>query len=218
VPLVVLSPLSNWTKFVSVAPEVTLNSLKPSASGWAVQLTVTPWDSVSGASVWSPFPLNVLPTGEGATVTVTVEVRGLTLRAQTFAPWILVQWPGRSQIVFSAYALAPPAAARANTATASKRPLRTPVIIRAAPDAVNVGKTCQNPRVGNYSWTVREGSVDGRLIMREYVYGVPEKEPVEGQELYLSNGSGPWRVCFLEQVPEQPRSPYNILVVERVTY
>jgi hypothetical protein len=25
--------------------------------------------------------------------------------------------------------------------------------------------------------------------MREYVYEVPDKEPVEGQELYLSNGS-----------------------------
>ena len=52
--------------------------------------------------------------------------------------------------------------------------------------------------------------------MREYVYDVPDKEPVEGQELYLSNGSGPWRVSFLERVPEVPRSPYNILVVERV--
>jgi hypothetical protein len=54
--------------------------------------------------------------------------------------------------------------------------------------------------------------------MREYVYDVPDKEPVEGQELYLSNGSGPWRVSFLENVPEQPRSPYNVLVVERVYY
>jgi hypothetical protein len=52
--------------------------------------------------------------------------------------------------------------------------------------------------------------------MREYVYGVPDKEPVEGQELYLSNGSGPWRVSLLEQVPEVPHSPYNVLVVERV--
>ena len=67
-----------------------------------------------------------------------------------------------------------------------------------------------------YIWTVREGSLDGPVLMREYVYSVPEKEPVEGQELYLSNGSGPWRVSFLEQVPEMPRSPYNILVVERV--
>jgi hypothetical protein len=52
--------------------------------------------------------------------------------------------------------------------------------------------------------------------MREYVYDVPEKEPVEGQELYLSNGSGPWRISLLEMVPEEPRSPYNILVVEPV--
>jgi hypothetical protein len=52
--------------------------------------------------------------------------------------------------------------------------------------------------------------------MREYVYDVPDKEPVKGQELYLSNGSGPWRVTILETVPEVPRSPYNILVVERV--
>jgi hypothetical protein len=52
--------------------------------------------------------------------------------------------------------------------------------------------------------------------MREYVYDVPDKEPAEGQELYLSNGSGPWRVSRLEMVPEVPRSPYNILVVERV--
>jgi hypothetical protein len=67
-----------------------------------------------------------------------------------------------------------------------------------------------------YSWTVREGSLDGPLVMREYVYEVPDKEPVEGQELYLSNGSGPWRVTLREQVPEVPLSPYNILVVESV--
>jgi hypothetical protein len=67
-----------------------------------------------------------------------------------------------------------------------------------------------------YTWTVREGSLDGPVVMREYVYDVPDKEPVEGQELYLSNGSGPWRVSLCEQVPDVPRSPYNILVVERV--
>ena len=50
--------------------------------------------------------------------------------------------------------------------------------------------------------------------MKEYVYDVPDKEPVEGQELYLSNGSGPWRVIYLEHVEGQPRSPYNVLVVE----
>lgn len=61
---------------------------------------------------------------------------------------------------------------------------------------------------------VREGSLDGPVIMREYVYDVPDKEPAEGQELYLSDGSGPWRVTRLEMVPEVPRSPYNILVVE----
>jgi hypothetical protein len=54
--------------------------------------------------------------------------------------------------------------------------------------------------------------------MREYVYDVPDKEPVEGQELYLSDGSGPWRVTLREHVPEMHRSPYNILVVERVAY
>ena len=69
-----------------------------------------------------------------------------------------------------------------------------------------------------YTWTVREGSLDGRVIMREYVYDVPDKEPVEGQELYLSNGSGPWRVRFLECAPGLPRSPYNILVVERISF
>jgi len=72
--------------------------------------------------------------------------------------------------------------------------------------------------VAPYTWTVREGSLEGPVVMREYVYDVPDKEPVEGQELYLSNGSGPWRVSFLENVPEQPRSPYNVLVVERVYY
>jgi hypothetical protein len=76
-------------------------------------------------------------------------------------------------------------------------------------------ETCQNPGVAPYSWTVREGSLDGPVVMREYVYDVPDREPVEGQELYLSNGSGPWRVSLLEMVPEVPRSPYNILVVER---
>jgi hypothetical protein len=70
--------------------------------------------------------------------------------------------------------------------------------------------------VAPYSWTVREGSLDGNVVLREYVYDVPDREPVEGQELYLSNGSGPWRVILLEKVPEVPLSPYNILVVERV--
>ena len=69
-----------------------------------------------------------------------------------------------------------------------------------------------------YTWTVREGSLDGPVVMREYVYDVPDKEPVEGQELYLSNGSGPWRVRFLESAPGLPRSPYNILVVERISF
>lgn len=68
--------------------------------------------------------------------------------------------------------------------------------------------------VAPYSWTVREGSFDGPVVMREYIYDVPDKEPVQGQEIYLSNGSGPWRVTFREQVPNQPRSPYNTLVVE----
>ena len=67
-----------------------------------------------------------------------------------------------------------------------------------------------------YTWTVREGSLDGPVVMKNYVYDVPEKEPVEGQELYLSNGSGPWRVTLREHVPNGPRSPYNILVVVRV--
>jgi hypothetical protein len=75
-----------------------------------------------------------LPAGEGAIVTVSVEVRGVTLRAQTFAPWTFVQWPGLSQIVFSAYALAPPAAARASNAMTRKSALRTALIIRSAPD------------------------------------------------------------------------------------
>ncbi|HEU5477793.1 MAG TPA: hypothetical protein VFU64_08225 [Gaiellaceae bacterium] len=52
--------------------------------------------------------------------------------------------------------------------------------------------------------------------MTDYVYDVPDKEPVEGQELYLSDGSGPWRVRFLQQVPDRVQSPDNILVVERI--
>ena len=80
-------------------------------------------------------------------------------------------------------------------------------------------RPCQNRLVaGHYTWTVREGSLDGRVVMRNYIYGVPDKEPAEGQVLYLSNGSGPWRVRFLEQVPGIPRSPYNILVVERADH
>ncbi|HET7296367.1 MAG TPA: hypothetical protein VFI66_04450 [Gemmatimonadales bacterium] len=67
-----------------------------------------------------------------------------------------------------------------------------------------------------YVWTVREGSLEGPVVLKNYIYDVPDKEPVEGQELYLSDGSGPWRVRLLEAVPEVPRSPYNILVVERV--
>ena len=77
-------------------------------------------------------------------------------------------------------------------------------------------KTCQNLRVAPYTWTVREGALNGSVVMREYVYDVPDKEPVEGQELYLSNGTGPWRVILREEVPGVPRSPYNVLVVERV--
>ena len=67
-----------------------------------------------------------------------------------------------------------------------------------------------------YVWMVREGSLDGPVVMREYVYDVPDKEPAEGQELYLSDGSGPWRVTRLERVPEIYSSPYNILVVESI--
>jgi hypothetical protein len=52
--------------------------------------------------------------------------------------------------------------------------------------------------------------------MKNYIYDVPNKEPVEGQELYLSIGSGPWRGRLLEHVADVPRSPDNILVVERV--
>jgi hypothetical protein len=63
---------------------------------------------------------------------------------------------------------------------------------------------------------VREGSLDGPVVMRDYVYDVPDKEPAEGQELYLSDGSGPWRVTHLERVPEIYDSPYNILVVESI--
>jgi hypothetical protein len=70
--------------------------------------------------------------------------------------------------------------------------------------------------VAPYSWTVREGSLDGPVVMREYVYDVPDREPAEGQELYLSDGSGPWRVTRLEHVPEVYASPYNILVVESI--
>jgi hypothetical protein len=70
--------------------------------------------------------------------------------------------------------------------------------------------------VAPYVWTVREGSLEGPVVLKNYIYDVPDKEPVEGQELYLSDGSGPWRVRLLEQVPEVPRSPYNMLVVERV--
>jgi hypothetical protein len=55
------------------------------------------------------------------------------------------------------------------------------------------------------------------VVLKNYIYDVPDKEPVEGQELYLSDGSGPWRVSYRESVPEVPRSPYNILVVERVS-
>lgn len=76
--------------------------------------------------------------------------------------------------------------------------------------------TCENQRVAPYSWTVREGALDGPVVMREFVYDVPDKEPVEGQELYLSNGSGPWRVSLIEYVPETPLSPFNILVVESI--
>ena len=81
---------------------------------------------------------------------------------------------------------------------------------------MTVPETCQNPPVAPYVWTVREGSLEGPAVMKEYIYDVPDKEPVEGQELYLSDGSGPWRVLFRENVPEEPRSPYNVLVVERI--
>jgi len=67
-----------------------------------------------------------------------------------------------------------------------------------------------------YLWTVREGTLDGPVVLTDYFYDIPDKEPVEGQELYLSDGSGPWRVRFLQQVPDNVRSPDNILVVERI--
>jgi hypothetical protein len=67
-----------------------------------------------------------------------------------------------------------------------------------------------------YIWSVPEGSLSGRVLVRDYIYDVPDKEPVEGQELYLSDRSGPWRVSLREQVPDVPRSPHNILVVDRI--
>jgi hypothetical protein len=70
--------------------------------------------------------------------------------------------------------------------------------------------------VASYTWTVREGTLDGPVVLKNYVYGVPDKEPVEGQELYLSDGSGPWRVRLVEAVPGMPRSPFNFLVVVRI--
>jgi hypothetical protein len=70
--------------------------------------------------------------------------------------------------------------------------------------------------MASYTWTVREGTLDGPVVLKNYVYGVPDKEPVEGQELYLSDGSGPWRVRMLEGVPGMPRSPFNTLVVVRI--
>ena len=73
--------------------------------------------------------------------------------------------------------------------------------------------SCQNPHVAPYTWTVREGSIDGAVVMREYVYDVPDKEPAEGQELYLSNGSGPWRVVDWA-VADRVDAPGNVLVVE----
>jgi CheY-like chemotaxis protein len=56
---------------------------------------------------------------------------------------------------------------------------------------VSVLRPARISPVAHYTWTVREGSLDGPVVMKNYEYGVPDKEPVEGQELYLSNGSGP---------------------------
>jgi hypothetical protein len=70
--------------------------------------------------------------------------------------------------------------------------------------------------VAPYLWIVRLGTLDGPVVMKEYFYAVPGKEPVEGQELYLSDGSGPWRVRFVQQVPHDPQSPHNVLVVEPI--
>ena len=67
-----------------------------------------------------------------------------------------------------------------------------------------------------YLWTVREGTLDGPVVLTDYFYDIPDKEPVEGQELYLSDGSGPSRVRFLQKVPDRIQSPDNILVVERI--
>ena len=112
----------------------------------------------------------------------------------------------------------PTAAGKRSARRAGCKPPSADLIAHTIPEEEcgSSAETCQNPRVAPYTWTVREGTLDGPLIMREYVYDVPDREPVEGQELYLSNGSGPWRVCLVEQVPEVPRSPYNILVVESV--
>jgi hypothetical protein len=97
-------------------------------------------------------------------------------------------------------------------------PVHPRLLARVAASGVLRAATsnCEDSRMAPYAWTVREGSLHGPVVMREYIYDVPNKEPVEGQELYLSNGSGPWRVSLREQVPERPLSPYNVLVVERV--
>ena len=118
----------------------------------------------------------------------------------------------------SAYVANPQPQARGRRGGQDAKPPSADLIAHTIPEEEcgSSAETCQNPRVAPYTWTVREGTLDGPLIMREYVYDVPDREPVEGEELYLSNGSGPWRVCLVEQVPEVPRSPYNILVVESV--
>ena len=54
---------------------------------------------VSGGSVELPLPEKDCPVDEGATVVVSVTVRGFAFRAHTFLPWTTRQCPGFSQIV-----------------------------------------------------------------------------------------------------------------------
>src|SRR5690348_11418603 len=88
---------------------------------------------VIGARVKSPLPEKLWPVDDGATVVVarTVVVLGMALRAQTLVWWTVLQWPGLSQMVVTAYAPAPPAARSASKRTARRVACLTAALLAA---------------------------------------------------------------------------------------
>ena len=72
--------------------------------------------------------------------------------------------------------------------------------------------------MGSFLWHVREGSLEGPELASAYRYHpFTVHEPQIGtDDIFLEDGSGPWRVIDHVRMEDDLTSPSNILVVEAV--